>query len=144
MQLFISGIMQGSIHEMSVHDQNYREQIATIVRRRYPDVEIVDPVQLHPNSVTYAREEAVVTFLDALERAAAADLLVAYLPEASLGTALEVWRAHEAGKPVVAISPMVNNWMLWATATHIIADLDQFSAFVAEGRLDPYLASRNP
>jgi hypothetical protein len=143
MELFIAGIMQGSIHEMSVHDQNYRERIAAIVHRRHPEVEIVDPAKLHPDSVTYPRDQAVLTFFDSLDRAAAADLLVAYLPEASLGTALEVWRAHEAGKPVVAITPMANNWMLWATATHIVADLDQFSAFVDGGGLDPYLAPRD-
>jgi hypothetical protein len=141
MEIFIAGIMQGSMHEMAVYDQNYRERIAAMVHRRYPAVEIVDPAKLHPNSVTYGRDQAIDTFLDSLDRAAAADLLVAYLPEASLGTALEVWRAYEVGKPVIAISPMANNWMLWATATHILDDLDQFAAFVEEGGLEPYLGN---
>jgi hypothetical protein len=144
MQVFVAGIMQGSLHEMSVHDQNYREQIAAIVRRRYRDVEIVDPAALHPDSVSYRRDQAVTTFLDSLDRAAAADLLVAYLPEASMGTALEVWRAYEAGKPVFVISPMLSNWMLWATATHILTDIDHFSAFVAGGGLDLYLLPPKP
>jgi nucleoside 2-deoxyribosyltransferase len=139
MRLFIGGIMQGSKQEMAVHDQNYRDQIAAIVHRHHPAVEIVDPAKLHPNSVEYAREEAIETFLDSLDRAASADVLVAYLPAASMGTALEVWRAYEAGKPVFVISPMVNNWMLWATATHIFPDLGAFSAFVAVGGLDVYL-----
>ena len=131
--------MQGSKREMAVHDQDYRAQIAAIVRRHHPHVEIVDPAKLHPNSVTYGREQAVETFLDALSRAASADVLVAYLPAASMGTALEIWRACEASKPVFVISPMVNNWMLWATTTRIFPDLETFSSFVADGHLGPYL-----
>jgi hypothetical protein len=141
MRLFIGGIMQGSKREMAVHDQDYRDQIAAIVHRHHPQVEIVDPAKLHPNSVAYGREQAVETFLDSLDRAASADVLVAYLPAASMGTALEVWHAYDAGKPVFVISPMANNWMLWATATRIFADIEAFSSFVADGSLSPYLDS---
>jgi len=137
--LFIGGIMQGSIHAMAVHDQTYRDEIAAVVCRHHPEVEIVDPLKLHPNSVTYSREKAIETFLGGLDRAAEADILVAYLPQASLGTALEIWRAYEAGKPVFVISPMYNNWTLWATATQILPDLEAFAAFVAEGGLQDYL-----
>ena len=137
--VFVGGIMQGSKQEMAVHDQSYRAQIAAVVRRHHPEAVIVDPAQLHPDSVRYGREQAVTTFLNSLDRAAAADVLIAYLPQASMGTALEIWRAHDAGKPVFVISPMANNWMLWATATRILNDLDAFSAFVASGGLAPYL-----
>lgn len=139
--LFVGGIMQGSKQEMAVHDQTYRDQIAAIVRRHHPDVEMVDPAKLHPDSVAYPRQQAVETFLGALERAAAADALIAYLPEASMGTAIEIWHAHEAGKPVFVISPLLHNWMLWATATRIFPDIDAFSAFVAGGHLGPYLST---
>ena len=134
--------MQGSIREMAIHGQDYRDEIAALVRRYHPEVEIVDPLKLHPDSVSYGRDEAVATFLAMLDEAAAADVLVAYLPEASLGTAIEVWRAYRAGKPVYVISPMANNWMLWATSTHIFADLDAFEAFVADGNLVPFLEER--
>ena len=109
------------------------------MRRHHPQVEIVDPVQLHPDSVGYDRPQAVRTFLELLDQAAEADLMVAYLPEASLGTALEIWRAYEAGKPIFVISPMANNWMLWATAKHIFADIAAFVEFVSQGNLAPYI-----
>ena len=137
--LFIGGIMQGSIHAMAVHDQTYREEIAAVVHHHHPEVEIVDPFKLHPESVTYTREQAIETFLEGLDRAAEADILVAYLPQASLGTALEIWRAYEAGKPVFVISPMHSNWTLWATATQILPDLEAFASFVSEGGLLAYL-----
>jgi hypothetical protein len=127
--------MQGSIREMAIHEQDYRDEIAALVRRYHPEVEIIDPLKLHPHSVSYSREEAVATFLAMLDEAAAADVLIAYLPEASLGTAVEVWRAYTAGKPVYVISPMVNNWMLWATSTCIFADLAALEAYVAGGNL---------
>jgi hypothetical protein len=137
--IFIGGIMQGSKREMGIHNQEYRDQIAAIVLNRHPEVEIIDPLKLHPGSVSYTRERAIETFLSSLDRAAAADALVAYLPRASMGTALEIWRAYEAGKPVFVISPMHSNWMLWATATRVFPDLSAFAAFVAEGGLTPYL-----
>ena len=74
-----------------------------------------------------------------LDVAAEADILVAYLPMASLGTALEIWRAFDAGKPVIVISPMDKNWMLWATASHVLPDIAAFEQFVDQGGLIPYL-----
>jgi hypothetical protein len=138
-RVFVGGIMQGSIREMAVHDQDYRDVIASIVQRYHPNVSIIDPRALHPDSVHYGREKAIDTFLAMLERASTADVVIAYLPEASLGTALEIWQAYQANKPVLVISPMVNNWMLWATATLILPDLPAFESFVAEGGLMPYL-----
>jgi hypothetical protein len=137
--VFVGGIMQGSKQELAVHDQSYRAEIAAIVRRHHPEVDVIDPAQLHPESVTYGKEQAVATFLDSLERASAADVLIAYLPEASMGTALEIWRAYAAQRPVYVISPMSSNWMLWATATRIFADLDAFASFVSAGGLVPHL-----
>ena len=142
--VFVGGIMQGSIREMAIHDQDYRDVIAGIVRRYHPGVDIVDPRALHPDSVHYGREEAIQTFLAMLDKAADADVLIAYLPEASLGTALEVWRAYEAGKPVLVISPLESNWMLWATATRVLPDLAAFEAYIAEGGLEPYLGGQAP
>jgi nucleoside 2-deoxyribosyltransferase len=138
-RVFIGGIMQGSIQQMGIHGQHYRARIADLVRQHHPGVEIVDPFDLHPNSVEYDRAQAVETFLAMLDEAAAADVLIAYLPEASLGTAAEVWCAYAAGKPVYVLSPMVHNWMLWATATRILEDWDAFEAFVAQGGLAPHL-----
>jgi hypothetical protein len=137
--VFIGGIMQGSISEMAIHGQDYRTRIAGLLRRHYPGVEILDPFDLHPNSVEYDQGRAVETFLAMLDRAAAADVLIAYLPEASLGTAAEIWRAYAAGKPVYVLSPMVHNWMLWATATRILPDWDAFETFIAQGGLAPHL-----
>ena len=140
-RVFVGGIMQGSIQEMAIHGQDYRTRIADLVRRHYPGVEILDPFALHPDSVEYNREKAIETFMAMLDQAAAADVLIAYLPEASLGTAAEIWRTYAAGKPVYVLSPMVHNWMLWATATRIFEDWEALESFVSQGSLAPHLRS---
>ncbi len=138
-RVFIGGIMQGSNRAMAICDQGYRKRIAEVVCGHHPQVEVIDPFQIYPDSMTFDRERAVQTFLSLLDVAAQADLLIAYLPDASLGTAMEIWRAYQAGRPVIAISPMTQNWALWATTRHIFPDLETFERFVADGGLCPYL-----
>ena len=43
------------------------------------------------------------TLLEMAEEAARADVLIAYVPEASMGTAVEIWEAYRAGKPILTI-----------------------------------------
>ena len=47
-----------------------------------------------------------------VEEAARCDLVIAYLPQASMGTALEMWEAWRAGVPVMAITPLAANWVV--------------------------------
>ena len=68
--------------------------------------------------------------------AARADVLIAYLPEASMGTAVEMWEAHRAGKPVLTISPLAENWVVRFLSTRVFPSLVAFESFVAEGELE--------
>ena len=56
--------MQGSKHEMAVHDQDYRDEIAAIVHRHHPQVEIVDP-GIDPAAAFVAAyfEDSIVGFM---------------------------------------------------------------------------------
>jgi len=93
--------MQGSLAEVDIHDQSYRVVIGAAIRARFAEAEIVDPMELHPDGgLNYGPEEARRTLLEMAEEAAQADVLIAYLPEASMGTAIEMWQAHRAGKPI--------------------------------------------
>jgi hypothetical protein len=38
------------------------------------------------------------------------DLLIAFVPEATMGTAIEMWEAARHGRVVVTISPLDLNW----------------------------------
>jgi hypothetical protein len=66
-----------------------------------------------------------------LDLAGSSDLVVAYAPVASMGTALEMYAAFVRNVPVVTISPMVDNWIVRALSRRVFPDLTSFSDFVA-------------
>jgi hypothetical protein len=137
MRVFIGGVMQASHLGKELYDQTYRDRIAAALRARWPDLEIIDPLLLHPNSVEYDDEAARQTLFAMTDLAAGADVVIAYVPTASMGTALEMYRAYQHGTPVIAISPMAANWVVRALSQRIFTDLDSFLAHIqaADGLL---------
>jgi len=98
LRFFIAGIIQGSRTDISIHDQSYREAIGAIIRSRFPEAEIIDPLELHPDAgMNYGPDEAKQALLEMAQEAARADVLIAYVPEASMGTAVEMWQAYRHG-----------------------------------------------
>jgi hypothetical protein len=53
-----------------------------------------------------------------------------------MGTAVEMWRAYEAGVPVLTISPLAENWVVRFLSARIFSDLSQFAEFIADGGLE--------
>jgi sulfur carrier protein ThiS len=140
-RVFIGGIMQGSRRENTIDTQDYRLIIGQCLRSHLLNVEVIDPFELHPNSVAYDTAAARRTLIDLAQAAGLADVVVVYVPEASMGTALEMWEAYRGGKPIFAISPLVYNWVVRCLATRVFADLDEFCAFVASGDFERSLRS---
>ena len=142
MKLFLAGLMQGSRLDSGIHSQDYRQAIRSALRARYPDIDLVCPFELHPTSVDYDEATGRRTLLDLVSLAAEADGLIAYVPEASMGTALEIWAAHRAGKPVWTISPLSANWVIRFLSTRLYPNLDDFVLSINRGDLDAVLAQR--
>jgi molybdopterin converting factor small subunit len=142
--VFIGGIMQGSRCENTIDAQDYRHIIGQCLRQHVPNVEVIDPFELHPKSVNYDTDEARRTLLALAQSAGQADAVVVYLPEASMGTALEIWSAYHAGKPVFAISPLIYNWVVRCLTTRVFASLEDFCAFVADGDFERALRAAVP
>ena len=136
MKVFIAGIMQGSRMDRYIDAQDYRRIIAEALADHRTGVEVLDPNELHPNGVDYDDAMAKATLLEMANLASEADLLVAYLPKASMGTALEIWKAFEANVPVVTISPMAANWVIRHLSSVVLPDLDAFRGWVANGEFD--------
>jgi len=132
-RVFIAGIMQGSLRENGMLEQNYRQMISAFLQQHVPDIEIVDPGALHPNSVSYNAEDARRTLIDLTQEAGRVDVLIAFVPEASMGTALEMWEAYQHQRPIFTISPLIHNWVVKSLSTQVFADMDSFRAFVASG-----------
>jgi hypothetical protein len=134
-RFFIAGIMQGSRRDSGVDDQGYRGRITEAIQRRMPDADILDPWALHPDSPTYDNERGKQVYLSLNEQAAQADVLVAYVPQASMGTAIEIWQAYRAGACVLTISPLSENWVVKFLSHRVFATLDEFIQFVENGGL---------
>lgn len=136
MRVFIAGIMQGSRSARGIEDQDYRREVAQIVQRHIPGVEVLDPFELHPDSVGYSPEQARRTLLELVELAGRVDVLVAYVPSASMGTAIEMWNAYQGGVLIYTISPLADNWVVSSLSERVFPDIAAFAAFIANGGLN--------
>jgi len=131
--IFLAGIIQGSLKDRSIHAQTYRDGLLGLLRATFPGLEVYCPIENYPESLSFSDETARATFLGLMARAAEADVLVAYVPEASMGTAIEMWQAHSRGRVVVAISPMAANWAVRFLSTVVLPDSAAFEQFVRSG-----------
>lgn len=135
MKVFLAGIMQGSIAEAKIHPQDWREPIQRAFARHAPGAEVYCHYTRHRGSMAYEMPDVRRTLEDGIERAARCDVLVAYLPGASMGTAIEMYRAHQCGAVVLTISPMAANWVIRCYSDRVFADMDAFERFLADGEL---------
>ncbi|MHB1417531.1 MAG: hypothetical protein ACYC1C_19970 [Chloroflexota bacterium] len=135
MRIFLAGIIQGSHAGTELHAQDYRDEIKQIVGAHLPEATVTCPMDLHPDGIAYGPADIRHAFFSLVKQAASADVLVAYLPEASLGTAIEIWEAYHAGRPVVTITPMRHNWVVNLLSEQVCYSLAEFGEFVAEGGL---------
>ena len=135
MRVFIAGIMQGSRLDEMIDAQDYRHQITAALQTHLPEVSVTDPYALHPESVDYDSGTARKTFSEMTSMAAEADVLIAFLPQASMGTAIEMWTAYQARKPVIAVTPLIHNWVVLTTASAVLPDMESLLAYIADGGL---------
>jgi hypothetical protein len=133
---FIAGIMQGSFHEMALHDQSYRTELARRLSGHFPDCRVYDPLAHHANSVDYDDIQGRKTFLMHNRMCGReVDVLIAFVPEASMGTAIEMWEAHKNNAVVITISPMRVNWAVRFLSNAIYPDLPTFFAALESGEI---------
>ena len=130
MRVFLCGIIQGSRPDLSVHEQSYRHKLRRLVEKYLPHAEVYCPVSLHPESPSYDDPRAFEVLEQSVEAAKTSDLLIAYLPEASMGSAIELWEAKRAGVTVVTISPLKDNWVVRYASDVILCDFAEIEGFL--------------
>jgi hypothetical protein len=135
MRIFLAGIMQGSHEGLVLHDQDYRRRIKDLLARHLSGVAIYDPLADHTNSLKYDEDRGRKVFFHHNRLCREVDVVVAFVPEASMGTAIEMWEAHQAGRAVIAISPLAHNWAVRFLSHAVYADVDQFEAALARGEV---------
>ena len=127
---FLAGIIQGSKRGKTLYDQDYRKRIKTLLLRYFPDSKIIDPVCTHPNSVDYDHQTGKKVFFECVQQATESDCVIAYLPEASMGTAVEMWECNKKGILIWSITPMKQNWVVKFLSTKIFESLDEFEKYL--------------
>lgn len=135
MKVFFGGIIQGSCQGSNITSQDYREKIKTVLNDKYPDFEIIDPFASHNNSIEYDDDQANETFFNYLNVVDTSDLMIAFLPQASMGTAIEMYRAYHCKVPVITISPMSTNWVIRLFSIKNFETIESFAKFVNNDNL---------
>jgi hypothetical protein len=143
MHVFIAGVMQGSRLDAEIDSQDYRLRIIEALEAYFPHTRVTDPWALYPDSVGYDLDRLRATFAANTSLAGEADLLIAYLPHASMGTAIEMWTAYHNNAYIVVVTPMTSNWVVRITADEVLPDLDALLEHIENGKLAANIASRN-
>jgi hypothetical protein len=135
MQLFLAGIMQGSHTGAMLHDQGYRHRLKSLLAECLPEAKVYDPLAAHADSLNYDEARGREVFFAHNRMCREVDVLVAFVPEASMGTAIEMWEAYQHGAVVVSISPLEVNWAVRFLSHVRYRDAEQFEAALRDGRL---------
>lgn len=130
--IFLAGIIQGSLPD-TIADQDYRTKLKDMFRKYMPDWDIYSPMDDHSDSLDYPEEKGKDIFFYHIEKAAEADLLVCYIPTASMGTAVEMYEAHKRNKPIVTISPLKKNWTIKFLSTYIFETIQELEDYFSQG-----------
>lgn len=134
LRFFVAGIIQGSLPD-ATHPQDYRQEITDMLKSAFPGAEVFDPVEEYPESLAYDDARASAAFFDLMDRAGECDVLIAFVPEASMGTAIELWNAHHAGAFVVCVSALTMNWVVRYLTDLVVTDLEELEKRIINGDL---------
>ena len=64
------------------------------------------------------------------------DVLIAYVPEASMGTAIEMWEAYTNARFVITITPLIHNWVVQITSNRVYENTSAFVESLRSGEID--------
>jgi hypothetical protein len=135
MRFFLAGIMQGSHLAATLHHQGYRQHIKQLLAAHFPGAEVYDPLEDHADSLSYDDQRGCEVFFHHCALCRETDVVLAFVPEASMGTAIEMWEAYRHGRAVVTVSPMSHNWAVKFLSHAVYADLDELERALASGEL---------
>jgi len=135
MLFFLAGIMQGSHRSADMHGQDYRGDLRQLVEQHFPEAKIYDPLTDHQHSLNYGDDRGRNVFLYHNKLCSEVDVLVAFVPEASMGTAIEMWEAYRHGKAVITISPLAHNWAVKFLSHALYSDMVAFREALASGEV---------
>jgi hypothetical protein len=135
MRFFLAGIMQGSRVEQGLHTQDYRQRLRGLIRECVPEADVYDPLTDHRKSAEQGANKGRDVFFHHNRMCREVDALIAFLPEASMGTAIEMWEAHQHGAAVFTISPLRHNWAVKFLSHALYDSVEQFEQALRSGQV---------
>lgn len=130
MKVFLAGIIQGSKKSETVHSQDYRTRLKSLLKSKCSGIELVDPFDGHEGSIDYDDAKAYEVFFGHINQIDSCDLLIAFLPEASMGTAVEMTEAFQKNIPIITVSPMTINWVIRLFSWKNFETVEKFEKFI--------------
>jgi hypothetical protein len=107
----------------------------------FPQAEVYDPLADHSNSLDYDDERGRRVFFFHNRLCREVDVVLAFVPEASMGTAIEMWEAHRHGRMVIAVSPLKHNWAVKFLSSLVYSDVEELEAALASGEVERAIRS---
>jgi hypothetical protein len=141
MRIFLAGIMQGSHVLSAMHNQDYRPRLKRLLAQHWPEADVYDPLADHTDSLDYTPDRAREVFLKHNRLCGEVDLVIAFVPEASMGTAIEMWEAARHGRLVATITPLELNWAVRFCSDLVYGNVEAFELDLATGTLRRKLES---
>jgi len=135
LNFFVAGIMQGSHAGATLHCQTYRTRLGALLPQYFRACNVYDPHAEHAGSLEYDDATGRAVFLHHNQMCRDVDVLVAFVPEASMGTAIEMWEAFRHDRVVIAISPLAHNWTVRFCSHVCYADFTAFEQALRSGEL---------
>ena len=89
----------------------------------------------HSGSIEYDDSTGREVFFGHNRMCREIDVLVAFVPEASMGTAIEMWEAHKNGKIVITVSPLTHNWAVRFLSDVVYGEVAELEAAIQSGAL---------
>ena len=139
MRFFIAGIMQGSLTSAEIQPQEYRGKVRDLLLQTFDHADVYDPLAIHHDSIDYDDDTGRDTFFGHNRMCREVDCVIAFAPEASMGTAIEMWEAFRSGKTVITISPLIHNWVVKFCSHLIFESIQQFEDALSDGTVKQHL-----
>ena len=142
LRFFLAGIMQGSHRDAVLHGQDYRPRLKALLETHFPGAAVYDPLADHSQSLDYDAERGRAVFMHHNRMCGEVDVVVSFVPEASMGTAIEMWEAHRHDRTVITISPLTHNWAVRFLSDAVYETVEAFELALATGEVAAVVTSK--
>ena len=123
--IYVTGILQNS-RSKDLYPQDYRKNIVDAIKETWESAIVQCPIIVGSADNKESLKETVKEFEQQLALLKKANIVVAYIPEPSMGSAIEIYNASLRGKYVVTISPIKTNRVVRMFSHDIYDSIESF------------------